>query len=193
MSIHDHLDVVQAVYAAQKPDPTEAGLLNFLLRVIAALPAEEHAGLLRKNDGENITVYPPAGIKVSLSRLCYPDGAIYKVLADAGASPNSGNFPAWTDNGVASPTRYVPVAGGTSGGGGVGPTGNAYAGDASSIEKYGAMIAALAHDYAEAGTVPNEGMGVWFGRFDYDATHGFTREASLVKHRAVWRAALGLR
>jgi hypothetical protein len=188
--VTNHLSIVQAVYAAQKPDPTEAGLLDFLLRVIAALPAEEHAGLLRKDDGENISVYPPAGIKVSLSRLCYPDGAIYKVLADAGTSPASGNFPAWTDNGVVSPTRYVPVTGSSRPMPPNPPAAtSAYPGDLKGVEIGQALFA----DYAEKGEAPNAGMGVWFWRTAWDAAHGLTVEASIVKHRAEWRAALGLR
>lgn len=51
---------------------------------------------------------------------------------------------------------------------------------------------ALFADYAQAGQAPNPGMGRWFGRTVYDYLAGMTMEASIAKHRAEWRAALGL-
>jgi hypothetical protein len=53
-------------------------------------------------------------------------------------------------------------------------------------------------DYAQAGQAPNPQMGRWFGRTIWDATEGdesgavLTVEASIKKHRAEWRAVLGL-
>lgn len=99
MSIPNHQTIVEQVHMAHPPEPTEDGLVAFLLRLIAALPASEHAGLLRKDAGENIGWYEPAQVHVSLSRVCYPDGHIVKVLADAGANPASGNRPTWGDSG----------------------------------------------------------------------------------------------
>lgn len=51
---------------------------------------------------------------------------------------------------------------------------------------------ALFADYALAGQPPNPGMGRWFGRTDYDYLTGMSMADSLTKHRAEWRAALGL-
>lgn len=46
-------------------------------------------------------------------------------------------------------------------------------------------------DYAEAQVQPNPGMGVWFWRTAWD-TPLIGLEVSISKHRAEWRAALGL-
>jgi len=47
-------------------------------------------------------------------------------------------------------------------------------------------------DYALAGQVPNPGMGRWMGRTVYDYLAGMPMADSIAKHRAEWRAALGL-
>ena len=47
-------------------------------------------------------------------------------------------------------------------------------------------------DYAQAGQSPNVGMGRWFGRTVYDYLAGMPVADSIAKHRAEWRAALGL-
>jgi hypothetical protein len=58
--------------------------------------------------------------------------------------------------------------------------------------------AVLFADYAAAGQAPNPQMGRWFGRTIWDATAGdaagnvLTVEDSIKKHRAEWKAALGL-
>ena len=59
---------------------------------------------------------------------------------------------------------------------------------------FDAVGVALFADYAEAGQAPNAEMGRWFGRTIYDwiAKVVPTLDASIVKHRAEWRAALGL-
>lgn len=61
-------------------------------------------------------------------------------------------------------------------------------------EPFDAVGRVLFADYAEAGQGPNEGMGRWFGRTIYDwiARVMPTLQASIDKHRAEWRAALGL-
>jgi hypothetical protein len=51
---------------------------------------------------------------------------------------------------------------------------------------------ALFADYARAGQPPNPGMGRWFGRTTFDYLAGMPMEQSLAKHRAEWKAALGL-
>lgn len=65
-----------------------------------------------------------------------------------------------------------------------------YPGDAV-FDSVGAILFA---DYAEAGRGPDSQMGRWFGRVIYDWIAKVTPslEASITKHRAEWRAALGL-
>ena len=106
----DRLAIVQQVVGAQPVDNTsEAAILKSVLRVIAALPPSERAGLLRKDGGENITPYAPAGVNVSISRVAYPNGDIAKIFSDAG--PNGTNGPIWTLEGNVGADRYVPVVG----------------------------------------------------------------------------------
>lgn len=59
---------------------------------------------------------------------------------------------------------------------------------------FDAVGVALFADYAEAGQLPNPEMGRWFGRTIYDwlAKVVPTLDASIAKHRAEWRAVLGL-
>ena len=47
------------------------------------------------------------GYNFSLSRICYPDGHIYKVLSDAG--PGGTNGPTWSDNDFVDRSLYVPA------------------------------------------------------------------------------------
>lgn len=55
------------------------------------------------------------------------------------------------------------------------------------------MAAPLFADYAEKSEAPNPGMGVWLWRCAWDmANKGLTAEQAVAKHRAEWRAALGL-
>lgn len=65
-----------------------------------------------------------------------------------------------------------------------------YPGDAI-FDQIGASLFA---DYAQAGRVPDAQVGRWFGRTIYDwmAQQTPTLEASIAKHRAEWRALLGL-
>jgi len=63
-----------------------------------------------------------------------------------------------------------------------------YPGDAA----FDAIGVTLWADYAEAGRVPDSQVGRWFGRTIYDYLAGMTLDASIDKHRAEWRTALGL-
>lgn len=101
--------VQQVINAAPVDNTSEAAILKSVLRVIAALPAVERAGLLRKDGGENITFYAPAGVNVSISRVAYPNGDIAKIFSDAG--PGGTNGPIWTLEGNVGVDRYVPVVG----------------------------------------------------------------------------------
>ena len=62
-------------------------------------------GLLIKDGGENIIYWN--GKWFSISRICFPDGQIFKILSDAG---NGGaNGAGWAENGYVEPNRYVPA------------------------------------------------------------------------------------
>jgi hypothetical protein len=63
-----------------------------------------------------------------------------------------------------------------------------YPGDAV-FDQIGAVLFA---DYAIALQPPNPGMARWMGRTVYDYLAGMPTEDSIKKHRAEWRAALGL-
>lgn len=102
----NHVDVVQRLHNEQPPAKTLEGALGFLLRLLAALPAHEKAGLLSKPAGENIIDYH--GQMVSAGRICYPDGQLYKVLTDIPTT----NGPGWADDGTVEVTRYIPFDGG---------------------------------------------------------------------------------
>lgn len=60
-------------------------------------------GLLIKNSGENVV--PWLGINFSATRVCFPDGHIYKIIGDAG--PGGANTPGWGDNDFVDRSLYV--------------------------------------------------------------------------------------
>ena len=101
----NHLDVVQRLHAAEPPEPTVDGALAFTLRVIAALPADEEAGLLAKPSGDNIAPY--RGTLVSVGRIFYLDGTLIKILSDIPTTMS----PIWDVYGPEPPSRYVRVSG----------------------------------------------------------------------------------
>lgn len=70
------------------------------------------------------------------------------------------------------------------------PVTKPYPGDLYFIEKVGMPLEA---DYTLAGQRLNAGSSTWFARTIFDAIAGtMTMEQSIAKHRAEWRAALGL-
>jgi hypothetical protein len=99
----DKADLVSCVWDAVRPT-NSVGDLEVSKRV-AWLLRGEGAGLLIKNGGENIVLWQ--GYSFSASRICYPDGHIYKLISDAG--PGGANTPVFTDNGFVDPTLYVPA------------------------------------------------------------------------------------
>jgi hypothetical protein len=60
-------------------------------------------GLLLKGSGENTV--PWLGQTFSATRVCFPDGHIYKIIGDAG--PGGANSPGWGDNDFVEPSLYV--------------------------------------------------------------------------------------
>lgn len=108
----NHQDIVARIKASEPADAftTAEGILRFLLHLLAALPKAERGGLLRKDAGENIAFYAPANCNVSISRVCYPDGQLWKILTDSG--PGGANGPAWNDDGTVDASRYIDIAAG---------------------------------------------------------------------------------
>jgi hypothetical protein len=97
----DHLQLVQCVHAAIKP--TNGATAFEVTKRVAWLLRGEGAGELIKNGGENIISWQ--GYSFSISRICYPDGHIYKVITDAGDGGTNG--PGWADNGFVDKSLYV--------------------------------------------------------------------------------------
>jgi hypothetical protein len=89
-------------------NPTGNGDLAFeVTKRVAWLLRGQGAGLLIKNGGENTTSW--RGYSFSISRICYSNGGIVKVVSDAG--PGGGNGAAWDESlnypGSVSPSQYV--------------------------------------------------------------------------------------
>jgi hypothetical protein len=101
-SIADKQRLVECVHSIVNPARTVEGAFEVTKRVAWAL-RREGAGLLIKNGGENIVSWK--GYSFSASRVCYPDGHIYKVLTDVPAT----NGPSWQDNDFVDRSLYVPA------------------------------------------------------------------------------------
>jgi PKD repeat protein len=98
----DRLALVACIHALVNPPRTVAGAFEVAKRVAWVLRGEG-AGLLIKNGGDNIVSW--RGYSFSASRICFPDGHIYKVLADVPAT----NAPSWQDDDFVAPSLYVPA------------------------------------------------------------------------------------
>lgn len=108
-----------------------------------------------------------------------------------GAAGSSGAFPTWqVFADLPGPGAWVRPTGATPAPEPQPPTQPTYPGD----HVFDSVGAVLFADYAEAGQGPNAEMGRWFGRTIYDwlARVVPTLDDSIRKHRAEWRAALGL-
>jgi hypothetical protein len=101
--INDKPKLVECIHDAVNPSPkNEFEAFEITKRVAWAL-RNEGAGLLIKNSGENIVSWQ--GYSFSASRICYPDGHIFKVISDAG--PGGANGAVWADNAYVDPSLYV--------------------------------------------------------------------------------------
>ena len=101
-------DLVACVRASVNPGGS--GDLAFeVTKRVAWLLRGQGAGLLIKEGGENTTNWN--GYSLSISRICYPNGGIVKVVSDAG--PGGANGATWDDSlnftGSVSPSQYVPA------------------------------------------------------------------------------------
>jgi hypothetical protein len=101
--VNNKLALVQCIHASVNPR-NEIEAFEVTKRVAWALRGEG-GGLLIKNGGENIVSWQ--GYSFSASRICYPDGHIFKVISDAG--PGGANGPGWSDNDYVDRSLYVPA------------------------------------------------------------------------------------
>ena len=97
-------DLVRCVHAVIQPGSSATRAFE-VTKIVAWLLRGEGGGLLLKPSGENIIFF--RGQWFSISRMCYPDGHIFKVITDAGEGGTNG--PGWSDNGFVSPNLYVPA------------------------------------------------------------------------------------
>jgi hypothetical protein len=101
-ALSDKGDLVSCVH--DWVNPGSSGTLAFeVTKRVAWLLRGEGAGLLIKDGGENIISWQ--GHSFSISRICYPDGHIYKVISDAGDGGTNGAT--WADNGFVDPGLYL--------------------------------------------------------------------------------------
>ena len=91
------------VHAAVRPTNSVGGLE--VVKRVAWLLRGDGAGLLIKTSGDNIV--PWQGYSFSSSRICFPDGHIYKLISDAG--PGGTNSPDFADNGFVETSLCVPA------------------------------------------------------------------------------------
>ena len=85
--------------------PTDSVSDMELTKRVAWLLRGEGAGLLIKTSGDNVVIWQ--AYSLSASRICYPDGHIWKLLSDAG--PGGSNLPQFADNDFVDKTLYVPA------------------------------------------------------------------------------------
>jgi hypothetical protein len=103
-ALADKLALVQCVRDVIQPGGSGALAFEVTKRV-AWLLRGEGAGLLIKNGGENTIGWQ--GYSFSISRICYPDGHIFKVISDAGDGGTNGAT--WADNDFVDRSLYVPA------------------------------------------------------------------------------------
>jgi hypothetical protein len=93
--------IVICVWNAVHPFDTVSDME--VVKRVAWLMRGTGAGLLIKSGGDGVVAWQ--GYSFSASRICFPDGHIYKVLADAG--PGGTNLPVYADNDFVDVTLYV--------------------------------------------------------------------------------------
>jgi hypothetical protein len=85
--------------------PTNSFEVFEVTKRVAWLLRASGGGLLLKNSGENVV--PWMGTNFSASRICFPDGHIYKLFTDVG--PGGSNLPIYSDNDFVPVTDYFPA------------------------------------------------------------------------------------
>ncbi len=96
--------LVQCIHDIINPGPSGALAFEVTKRVAWALRGQG-AGLLLKPGGDAIITWK--GQSFSISRVCFPDGHIWKDITDAGDGGTNGA--GWSDNGFVDPSLYVPA------------------------------------------------------------------------------------
>ena len=96
-------DLVICVWKAVQPVDSVSGME--MVKRVAWLVRGEGAGLLIKIGGDNAILWQ--GYSFSSSRICYPDGNIFKLIIDAG--PGGTNVPTLADNDFVDKSLYVPA------------------------------------------------------------------------------------
>lgn len=116
-NIGDYAGLVTDIWNASPlgPTSTELDKFRFCWQVAAAIGTDASSGLvcgmLEKTSGDNI--YACGGSIYSISRVCFENGHLFKVLIDA--DPGGSNLPTWADNsptiGDLLPERYLTASG----------------------------------------------------------------------------------
>jgi hypothetical protein len=102
--VGDPPSLVQCIHDIINPGPSGALAFEVTKRVAWALRGQG-AGLLLKPGGDAIITWK--GQSFSISRVCFPDGHIWKDITDAGDGGTNGA--GWSDNGFVDPSLYVPA------------------------------------------------------------------------------------
>jgi hypothetical protein len=102
VAVGDPFRVIQCIHDRLNAPHTPEGAFEVTKRVAWAY-RNEGVGLLIKNGGENIVAWK--GRSFSASRICLPNGHIYKVLSDVPTT----NAPSFQDNDYVDPSLYVPA------------------------------------------------------------------------------------
>jgi hypothetical protein len=97
------IEMVACVHNAVRPDDTVS--VFEVTKRVAWLRRDQGAGLLIKTSGENIITWQ--GISFSASRICFPDGHIYKLFIDTGIGGL--NAPTFADDAFVDKSLYVPA------------------------------------------------------------------------------------
>jgi hypothetical protein len=97
------VSLVRCVWDAVRPIDS-VGDFEVVKRV-AWLLRGEGGGLLIKETGENTVRWQ--GYSFSATRICFPNGHIYKLISDAG--PGGANSPTYSDNDFVEKSLYVPA------------------------------------------------------------------------------------
>lgn len=183
MSVPNHKSTVQAIFdQGGWTLSTDDGKAAFTRASAWALfQRDAHWGLVRKTSGSNVL-----GLSTDLV-VWAGTGEIVDIATDTGVI--------WGDDkDPIDPGRWVPPRAPEDWDTDPSPTPIPYPGDV----VWDAVGVALFADYAVAGQSPNPQMGRWFGRTIWDAVAGdptgqvLTIPESIKKHRAEWRAVLGL-
>jgi len=93
--------LVTCVWNAVHPNDSVSDME--MTKRVAWLMRDKGAGLLIKASGDGVVAWQ--GYSFSASRICFPDGHIYKILSDAG--PGGANGPQYSDNDFVDVSLYV--------------------------------------------------------------------------------------